>query len=57
MSDNDGELRLVSDCMNGEECESGSLNTMGAVAEYVETDLCNIEGINCLETINLFSAL
>ncbi|MFH1174614.1 MAG: DUF2341 domain-containing protein [archaeon] len=52
--DADSIWRLVSNCMNGDTCESTTLNTMGSDAKYVMTDLCTISGIDCSEELELF---
>ncbi|MFH1174216.1 MAG: DUF2341 domain-containing protein [archaeon] len=47
VNDSDSGLVLISDCMDLEGCEAGVRTAMSASAEFVESNVCEISGINC----------
>ncbi|NJL44311.1 MAG: hypothetical protein HC945_03295 [Nitrosarchaeum sp.] len=60
VADEDGTYRIVSQCMDGDsQCDCDvqagcGRATMGAYAEFVNVDVCQITGINCSEDLTLW---
>ncbi|NJL44113.1 MAG: hypothetical protein HC945_02230, partial [Nitrosarchaeum sp.] len=60
VSDDDGILRAVSTCIDGDpDCDCNAITgctraTMGSYAEFISADLCLVEGINCSQNLSIY---